>query len=751
MLRTALLLAALALASLCPAAAPAPDYAALRAQVAALGDATAAPAVHAAEGFVPEGLARPLFYDGAPWRGQPTRVFAWLGVPAAKSPSEKIPGVVLVHGGGGTAYQEWVRRWNARGFAALAMALEGQTDARVPDAPRGAPWQRHPAGGPARNGIYGDSAEPLGDQWMLHALAAVVRAHSLLRAQPGVDPARIGVCGISWGGIIASTIVGIDRRFAFGIPIYGCGGLPQAAEHYGRALKDNATYREVWEPLTWLPRATLPMLWLTGPRDAHFPLAVQQLSYRTAPGPRMVSVPFEMRHSHPAGWEPPDSYAFAEAVVATGRPWAHEISQQNRDGTAHAEFETTRAATAATLVVRRGTDWEKSVATLESAAGRVRVSAPLPPGADAYFFNVDFAGLTLSSELHSLPAAARAVSSWDRVPLYLHLAKRTTDLTNAEIAFLADRGGLIALEKSHGAAVHGSTEAGIAHTARRIKARNPAARVLFYLNAFINWPGYAAHATYRPEWTLRTAAGEIVAHPSGTPRPDPSNAEFREWWSEVVARAHREAPLDGLFADALPQALSPALARQVGAEKARAVVAGLREMLALTKRKLGPGRTILANGLRTTDFRALLDWEGLDGLMIEHFGAFKTDAPADLDSIALAAAKGKFVVVKGWPGFNWLDAEMMRRPPAELLALARERVAFPLACFLVAARPDTQFAYSWGYTAEHGMLESYPEFDRPLGPPRGDAVWTGFAATREFAHATVRVDLAAKRAAIDWR
>jgi hypothetical protein len=30
-------------------------------------------------------------------------------------------------------------------------------------------------------------------------------------------------------------------------------------------------------------------------------------------------------------------------------------------------------------------------------------------------------------------------------------------------------------------------------------------------------------------------------------------------------------------------------------------------------------------------------------------------------------------------------------------------------------------------------------------------VWTGFAATREFAHATVRVDLAAKRAAIDWR
>ena len=62
--------------------------------------------------------------------------------------------------------------------------------------------------------------------------------------------------------------------------------------------------------------------------------------------------------------------------------------------------------------------------------------------------------------------------------------------------------------------------------------------------------------------------------------------------------------------------------------------------------------------------------------MIEHFGSFKTNAPtdikADLDSIALAAAKGKFVVVKGWPGFTWLDVDMMQRSYAELLQLARE-------------------------------------------------------------------------------
>jgi hypothetical protein len=355
------------------------------------------------------------------------------------------------------------------------------------------------------------------------------------------------------------------------------------------------------------------------------------------------------------------------------------------------------------------------------------------------------------------PAAAVRLTgfSWDRVPLNLHFGKRTADLTEDEIDFVTRHSNLIALEKSHGVSAHGSTEAGIADSARRIMLRNPRARVLFYFNAFINWQGYAAFKTYRPEWTLRTAAGEVVTHNSGTPRPDPSNADFREWWSEVVAQANRTAPLGGVFVDALPQALSPAFARQVGDAKARAIIAGRREILALTKRKLGPDRVVLVNGLRANDYRELLDWEGIDGVMIEHFGAFKTDSPADikadLDSIALAAAKGKFVVIKGWPGFNWTEREAMQRPAAELLRLAREQITFPLACFLVAAQPGSHFCYSWGYVHDHGMLEPYAEFDRPLGPPKADATWVGLTATREFAHASVWVDLTTKQARIDWR
>lgn len=177
-------------------------------------------------------------------------------------------------------------------------------------------------------------------------------------------------------------------------------------------------------------------------------------------------------------------------------------------------------------------------------------------------------------------------------------------------------------------------------------------------------------------------------------------------------------------------------------------------MIVLTKRKLGPKSIVLANGLRTTDFREILDWEGIDGVMIEHFGVLKTAEPeamkADLDSIALPAAKRKFVVLKGWPEFMWLEKDMMKRPYAELLEMARERITFPLACFLIAAHSDSLFCYSWGYTEQHGMLDSYSEFDRPLGPPKSSAVWNGLTATREFEHASVSVDLNKKEARIDW-
>ncbi len=78
-----------------------------------------APAIRPASGFHAEGQEA-LFFDGLPWKGKPTRVFAWVGMPKLE-PGKKAPGIVLVHGGGGTAFEAWVRLWMSRGYAAIAM------------------------------------------------------------------------------------------------------------------------------------------------------------------------------------------------------------------------------------------------------------------------------------------------------------------------------------------------------------------------------------------------------------------------------------------------------------------------------------------------------------------------------------------------------------------------------------------------------------------------------------------------------
>ena len=313
--------------------------------------------------------------------------------------------MVLVHGGGGTAYKEWVQKWNAQGFAAISIAVEGQTDVDEKKEAKGRPiWARHTNSGPARDGTFADTKLPLKEQWMYHALADTMLANSLLRSLPEVDASKIGVMGISWGGVITSTVIGLDERFAFGIPTYGCGHLFDAENHWGKALHDNEGYQQVWDGMNYADRVKMPVLWLSWPLDAHFPLGCQAEHYRKTPGPRMVSLITKMGHSHPAGWNPPDSYAFAKSVVETGKPWGRSPSAKTESGTAIAVFHSTKPLTRAVLVSTTdkgftGTrKWIETPAMAASGGGGTTASAPLPAGTTAWYINAYADKLTLTSD-----------------------------------------------------------------------------------------------------------------------------------------------------------------------------------------------------------------------------------------------------------------------------------------------------------------------------------------------------------------
>jgi dienelactone hydrolase len=359
-----------------------------------------APKTHDAPGFQAAGV-KAIFYDALPVDGKPTRVFAWYGLPNVQA-GKKVPGIVLVHGGGGTAFEDWVRMWTGRGYAAIAMDTCGQ----IPKGTNGH-WQRDEQGGPVGWGGFDQIEQPLKQQWPYHAVADVILAHSLLRSMPEVDSDRIGVTGISWGGYLTCIVAGVDHRFKFAVPVYGCGFLGEDSAWLGQFSKmgpDKAGHwLALWDPSVYLKEVAIPMLWVDGTNDFAYPMDSLQKSYQLPTGSRTLCMKNRMSHGHGPGEKPEEIRAFADEIIAGGTALA-KITSQGRDRkTVWATFESAAPVVAAELNFTRDLgEWQKrrwdSVAAVLDKRQK-KVTGVLPEGAKVYYLNlIDERGFYVSSE-----------------------------------------------------------------------------------------------------------------------------------------------------------------------------------------------------------------------------------------------------------------------------------------------------------------------------------------------------------------
>lgn len=343
--------------------------------------------------------------------------------------------------------------------------------------------------------------------------------------------------------------------------------------------------------------------------------------------------------------------------------------------------------------------------------------------------------------------------SWDRVPVYAHVGKSSDDFTDKELDFLANQFDFITIEKGQAVRKHGNTEDGFIAAARGIKQRNPEAKVLFYWNGFLEITPYKARSNFPENGHLLDRKGQPVLVRERVRTYDLRREDVRTWWSDVAAKAVRDGDADGIFIDALPKVAANIRRRELGQQGHQALKDGLAAMLHETRRKLGPNSLMIYNGMRGGEGTEHLPTT--DGVMIEHFDSFssatKEKIAKDLDAMRDAAKEGKIVILKAWPGFSWLDSDAMKTPREQRVELVRKNLTFPLACFLVAAERNCYLCYTWGYQEEHGTFEWYPEFDKPLGPPQGEATREGWTYQRDFEHASVFVDLEKRTARIDWK
>ncbi|MCF6175338.1 MAG: acetylxylan esterase [Victivallaceae bacterium] len=327
-----------------------------------------------------------VIFENEPFHGQPTEVFAYIGIPQAiKQP---VPGMVCIHGGGGKAFKEWVELWVKRGYAAIAMDIGGLgiDEKRLEKA---GPGQDHEA-------KFGTELA-WEDLWTYHAVAAVIRANSLLSSFDNIDAEKIGVTGISWGGFLTCIVAGIDNRFKCAIPVYGCGFLQDnSANEWLELFAKMTPARKAWwhehcDPSVYIENATMPMLFITGTNDFAYPLDSLKKTCSLPKGSVTLCVKLEMPHGHVEGWMPDDAGIFADAILLGEKslPKISDLSVENKK--ISAIVRSSDKIDKALLLYScdsgkwQGRKWQQSEAEFDNNI----VSADLPDNATLFFLAIE--------------------------------------------------------------------------------------------------------------------------------------------------------------------------------------------------------------------------------------------------------------------------------------------------------------------------------------------------------------------------
>ena len=379
--------------------------------------------------FAPDGEyngIKAVTFDGFEMGGRKTKIFAYLAFP--EDANENTPAVVLIHGGGGHAYLEWVKQWLDAGYAVIAPDVTGYfpTEINAGATTDSDKWTHSLIGVfeadgyaviPDNDGMAHSTGAP-DKQWMYHAVGAVIRSFSILSQSGKAAPDKIGVVGISWGAVITSIYIGYDSRPAFAVPIYGSAYLADSLSYMKNMFAEESTLA-LWSAEDRLDTVTCPVLWLCSDYDGNFSLNSNCMSYLATEknnGTRL-SVVTGMRHSHEEAWKRKEPLAFADSIVngaepmpefvtfPTGESLQCSVSGASRAWLCYITEEMTYSLSDETNPLSTMPDqaWHRRALTVEGD----RICGEMPAGVVMYYISVSGDGCTVSTPIISDRVSAR--------------------------------------------------------------------------------------------------------------------------------------------------------------------------------------------------------------------------------------------------------------------------------------------------------------------------------------------------------
>lgn len=350
-----------------------------------------------------------IVIDGFSDEGIKTKISALMGVPCSADTS--LPAIILLGSPESAPSVSWLKSWMEKGYVVIMPDLSGAIPYFSGDGVQPGPvsFRRELPEKYASEGcvlmpafdMMSNSGLSAGMQWMFHAADAAARCSVILRSEDIVDPARIGIAGIGWGGAAAAVYTGYDRNLAFAIPMQAAAFLDKAASPVKDAFSGSET-KALWSAASRLSETSVPMLFIGGSNQGYFDLSCLSESYLAVSGltPGTVFAIIDGFEEASGLFENAAvQYAFADNITRGADPLPAFVTMPSKGSSVSCEvtgagsaelYYLTENYTYGTASAESGgypvmkATWKK--ATLEVAENRVTGS--VPSGAVIYFVKI---------------------------------------------------------------------------------------------------------------------------------------------------------------------------------------------------------------------------------------------------------------------------------------------------------------------------------------------------------------------------
>jgi hypothetical protein len=251
-------------------------------------------------------------------------------------------------------------------------------------------------------------------------VADTVLSNSVLRSLEFVEPEEVGLTGISWGGLITSTAVCYDQRFAFAVPVYIAFHMAQSTSASVGNLPSNTFAAALWQDAELLSKSTVPVLMLASDRDHFASPNTNQATYRDLAQGTLIFKP-AFGHSQQEGATPNEIYRYGmwQLGYREGFITAPEITAaMGRNYSLPIEIPSDMENVTATLYYRTSPigaydsasrpEWQS--VSLTVSGGNVQVKVP----ADTVMYYISFSGIV--DEVYDIKTAGTPYAGADAYP-----------------------------------------------------------------------------------------------------------------------------------------------------------------------------------------------------------------------------------------------------------------------------------------------------------------------------------------------